>query len=297
VNRMFAGVVRNRPADRIVPYLTGLRLPLGLATAVLTFLGTLMLAIGLTGARLETELGGPGARTATLQIVADGTTIEAEARAALDVLRRTEGVLGVRVMEIEEQRALLEPWLGSEAAVEDLPLPLMIDVRTDPPRLDVAGLESRLETAAPQAILDHHDDFRSALAGAAQGLLIFAAATGAALFAALVALLVVVIRAEVLGSSPALRTLRLVGARDSRISGIFARRMTRRVFIASLAGTAAGLVLLAFLPASSEAGFHLMAIAPRGAAWAMPCLVPVLSTLLAWLVASISLRRALRRWS
>jgi cell division transport system permease protein len=291
------GVLREGPADRVMPRAPGVAAPLGLATVVLTFLGALVIALALTGARFGAEFGDPETQSATLQIMADGETIESEARAALDVLRRTEGVLGVRVMEIAEQRALLEPWLGPNAAVQDLPLPLMIEVTTDPSRLDVAGLEVRLAADAPHAIFDDHGALRGEIAGAARGLRIFSIAVCGALLAAFAAVVALACRAEILGSISALRTLRLVGARDSWISGIFARRIVRRVFSASVAGTAAGLMLLALLPSPNRAGFYLASVALGSAGWVLPCLIPALCASVGWIAAQISLRRAIRRWS
>ena len=69
------------------------------------------------------------------------TTIEAQARAALDVLRTTPGVRSVRMVDLAEQERLLEPWLGPEIPIESLPLPLMIEVATDRDALDAASLE------------------------------------------------------------------------------------------------------------------------------------------------------------
>lgn len=291
-------LLRTRPADEVLPQSAGITVPLGLASAVLAFLATLLIALGLTGARLETVLGAPHSQAATLQIMADGATIEAEARAALDILRQTEGVLSLRIFELEEQRALLEPWLGSDAAVEDLPLPLMIEVMVDPGRLDVARLEAALETGgAPHAIFNDHGALRGQLAGAARGLRVFAVTTLGAVLLALAAVLFLAARATILGSSPAIRTLRLVGARDGWISRIFERRMMRRVLVTSLAGTAAGLVLLSVLPAASQAGFFLIAIAPEGFGWAAPCLIPLLAAALGWLAVRLALRGVIRSWS
>jgi cell division transport system permease protein len=283
--------------DAIVPVTPGTIAPLALATAVLAFLATLLVAVGLTGGRLDAEFGSTGRQSATLQIMADGVSLETEARAALGVLRGTEGVLGVRMMEIEEQRALLEPWLGGGANIKDLSLPLQIAITMDPLRLDVPDLRRRLSLEAPHAVFEDHSSLYGALAGAAAGLRIFAWTACSALLLTQGAIAFMAARAHVLGSGSAIRTLRLVGARDGWISRILARRMTRSVLLASLAGTCAGLLLLVMLPEPNPVGFYLIAITPTGAGWAAPLVIPAIATALGWLAARRTLYRMIRRWS
>lgn len=285
------------PTDSIVPPVPGFAWPLRIATAILTFLAVMLLALGLTGNRLATELGEPQVQSATLQIITDASSIEDEARAALDVLRRTQGILSVRVLEIDEQRRLLEPWLGTGAAVEDLPLPLMIDVTTDPTLLDVALLEAELAAEAPDAIFDDHGTLRSELSRAARGLQVFAFGTAGALGLGFVALFLLAARATILGSRGAIRTLRLIGARDGFVAGIVSRRMTRVIFFSALVGCIIGLIVLRLLPDQSPSGFYLVAIMPHGVDWIFPCLVPVLAALLGWLVTRRTVRRMIRQWS
>ncbi|WP_424932854.1 cell division protein FtsX [Amaricoccus macauensis] len=288
---------RSDSAEATLPPITRLLRPLRLATAVLAFLATLLLALGLTGVRFENAFGGPRAQSATLQIVADGASIEAEARAALEVLRLTEGVLSVRMIEIEEQRALLESWLGAGASIEDLPLPLMIDVTIDPTRLDIPGLEGRLAVEAPNATFDDHGSLRSELATVSRWLGLFAFATVALVALALAAVFRLASHAAVLGCRDAIRTLRLIGARDGFVSRILARRLTRAAVYASVTGTLAGLLLLMALPAQSSSGFFLVAIAPHGLEWIAPCLVPLVAAPLSWFCARQTLRRMIRTWS
>ena len=57
--------------------------------------------------------------------------MEEQARAALNVLRTTPGIGDVRVLDLAEQKRLLEPWLGADVPLESLPLPVMIEVDCD----------------------------------------------------------------------------------------------------------------------------------------------------------------------
>lgn len=63
----------------------------GVAAAILTFFAALALALALAAGRLADQWQGDLADTATLQILADAADMEAQARAALEVLRTTPG--------------------------------------------------------------------------------------------------------------------------------------------------------------------------------------------------------------
>lgn len=288
---------RDRAADRLVPRRAGEQAPLAAVTAILAFLAALALALGLAGGRLVENWGGKLAGTATLQIVAEGAVVEQEARAALETLRATPGVRSVRIVELDEQRALLEPWLGTEADIESLPLPLLIDVGIDPGRLNVGALNLALAKSAPHAVFDDHGSLRSGLVSAAGGVRIFAFGTLGILAVAFAAVYVLAARAAALANAPIIRTLRLVGARDSFVAAIFARRLGWLALAAGAVGTAAGLALLALLPRESTQGFYLVAIGPEGRGWLLPLLVPVAATLLGWAATRATLARLLRRWT
>lgn len=283
--------------DRLLPRHKGETLAIGILTAVLCFVAVIACALGLAGGRLAEAWGGPLAETATLQIVADAPVMETEARAALDLLRQTPGVRGVRMVELEEQRALLEPWIGPAAGVEDLPLPLMIEVRTDPLRLDVAALRDRLLAVAPHASFDDHGVLRSELVFSARALQVFGFGTLAVLAIAQIAAFVLQARASVFRSGETLRTLRLVGARDGYISRRFARRSLDPAIRAAATGGIAALALLNILPAAQEQGFYLVAVAPAGWTWLLLLLVPLSAIALSWIATILTSRRMLRRWT
>ncbi|MEM8572568.1 MAG: FtsX-like permease family protein [Pseudomonadota bacterium] len=283
--------------DALLPGVAWVLPFLSLGTCLLCFLAVMMLGLGLSGLRIGADMGAPRAQPATLTIVADGAAVEAQARAALAVLEETAGILSVRMIEIAEQRALLEPWLGDSAAIDALPLPLMIEVGTDPLRLDTPALERALAEVAPGAAFDNHGALRGELARGALGLRIFAFAALAAIALAFLSLLSLALKASLAAASGAIETLRLIGARDDLIRKIVTRRFLFRTFGAGLIGALAGCGVLALFPPESETGFYLTAISPRGADWVLPATVPVAAALLAWIAARVAVWRAVRRWS
>ncbi|MBV8494658.1 MAG: hypothetical protein JO162_14410 [Alphaproteobacteria bacterium] len=121
--------------------------------------------------------------TLTLEIPAAASPARTEMSLAL--LRQTNGVRSVRLLDTTETARLLEPWLGSAAAADTLPVPRLVDVKIDPDAaIDVVALRERLSSIAPGAQLEDH---RPSLA-AARGAALHAAALIALGLAALVAL-------------------------------------------------------------------------------------------------------------
>lgn len=287
----------DRGADRVVPRGARAAVSVGFLAAVMAFFAVLALALALAAGRLADSWSGELARDATLQVFAPQEQVEAQARAALNVLRTTPGILSVRVVTLEEQTDLLEPWLGPGFAVETLPLPLMIAVTTDRATLDQDSLALRLSAEAPGAVFDDHAAWRMPLVTTAERLRIFALACLGLTVLALAAVIGLAAQAAVAANGQVIQTLRLIGARDSYISHAFTRRFTLRAAGGAVLGMGAGLALLAALPRATEQGFFLVGIGLRGWHWALPLLVPVIAGFVAWGITRLATRASLRRWS
>lgn len=282
-------------AARLVPPGAHSGLTVTMLSAIMAFFAVLVLALALAAGRLAEDWGGSLANSGTLQVFGGGEDVEVQARAALNVLRTTPGVQSVRMIGVEEQRNLLEPWLGSEAAVDSLPLPLLIEVVTDPMRLNIESLKLRLEGEAPDAVYDDHSGLRASLVLTAQRLRLFAFVCLGLIVMALVAVLGLAAQAAVAANTQVIRTLRIVGARDGYIVGAFTRRFLMRALAGSAVGSAVGLGLIAVLPQASEPGFFLVGIGPVGWNWAAPLLVTPVAGIIAWAATGWAVRRRLLR--
>lgn len=266
----------------LLPRPGGGGVPVAVQAAVLSFFAVLALALGLAAGRIAADWAGDAARTATLQLLAPSAAMEAQARAALEVLRTTQGISAVRIIEIEEQQAILAPWLGTDAAFDALPLPLLIEVTVDPKLLDRAALDARLAGEAPGAVFDDHAVWRRPLAASAERLRIFAFASLGALGLAFGAGLVGAARGTLARHGREIATLSLVGARPGFIAGLFARPCARNALVGGIVGTVLATGLLALLPQTDERGFFLIGIGLRGWHWALPAAVPIVVAGLAW---------------
>src|SRR5260221_7876068 len=111
--------------------------PLDLVIAVMAFLAALALGSSLLAERAATGWRLGLADRLTVQIVppARGNAapmLETETAAALDVLRATPGIAHADALSAEETGALVEPWLGKDALIPELPLPRLVDATITP---------------------------------------------------------------------------------------------------------------------------------------------------------------------
>lgn len=284
-------------AARLAPGCRGPAAAAAIVAAAVAFFATLALALTLAASRLADDWSAELAGAATLHVYAADEAVETQTRAALEVLRTTPGVLSVRIIEVDEQRELLAPWFGTEAALDALPLPLLIEVQADRDALDPEALAARLAVEAPGAVYDDHAAWRAPLVASARRLAGFGVAAFAAMAAILAATTAVAATATVAGNGAAIRTLRLVGARDSVIGAAYTRRVTIHAALGAVVGAALGAGLVALLPAGDETGFFLIGIRFVGWQWLAALLAPPVLAATGWLAARLAARRALRRWS
>lgn len=141
---------------------------------------------------------------------------------ALAILHGIPGVLEARIVEQNEVARLLGPWLGDAAAIRELPLPTLIDLRLDPadtPRANV--VQQKLAASIPGARLDDHgawttDLTRLAGTGEAMGLVLFVIIALAA-----TATVATAARARLAINRPEIELLHRIGASDLYIARQF----------------------------------------------------------------------------
>lgn len=144
--------LKGDPSSRFLPWLVALMVFLSAVSVAGVFV------INTVIARWDHDVSG----TLTVQVIPVGgeggeAVTDERVRQAVDVMRRTPGVLTVRALDKRQTLALLEPWLGSTDVVQDLPLPRLIDVAVDPEaRVDLAELSDRLSHAVSGASIDDH---------------------------------------------------------------------------------------------------------------------------------------------
>ncbi len=258
--------------------------------AVLCFLACLTAVGALAADRAARGWTSQLSDSATVVIQPRGPeTPDAAAARAAEVLAGVKGVSEARALEKEKAEALLEPWLGREALIDDLPVPRLVTVDLDPKTPAKAGdLDRALKAAGVDAKVDDHsvwiDDIKRA-AGFARWsalaicLLIIAAATAVIGFAT---------RAGLAAHRDVIEVLHLSGAETGFVARLFQTRFATAAGIAGLFG-AGGAAVVAALARLAGGGQGLTPVLPL--AW-IDLLAVLPAPLLAALTAAVAARLA-----
>lgn len=272
-------------AGRFLPWVVALMVYVGALAAMglIVLHGTLRAA--------ESSLGS----ALTLQVPADASG--SRLATIMAVLRRTKGVQSAHLFAAAETAKLLEPWLGPNVPLDELPVPRLIDVRIDaaaPP--DVATLRQEIASVLPQAHLEDHrialERARHAarrieglLAGAIAAVLLLIAAS--VTFAVQTALLIRRLDIEV---------LHLLGASDAAIAGRFAARYLGLGLVGGAVGAVAAVLTIAVV---GRGGGLLQLPAPASARglidWRLWVVLGAAAAA-AGLIAMASAQLTVRRW-
>lgn len=213
--------------------------------AVLVFLASLTALGALAADRAARGWSSQLQGAATVVVRPRGIeSVDTAAARAAEALAGVKGVTEARALEKREAEALLEPWIGRELPMDDLPVPRLVTVDLDsrnPP--SAQALEGALQAAGVDATLDDHrlwigDIERAAgiarWAAIAVFLLIAAAAGGVIGFAT---------RAGLAAHHDTIEVLHLYGARHSFISQLFQIRFARTAALAGLFGALAAAII------------------------------------------------------
>lgn len=169
-----------------------------------------------------------------------------ELAVALELIRATPGVASADLLSEADMRALLAPWLGEGPDLALLPLPVLIDVALQEGGPDpLASLARRLSGAGYDAQIDGHGEWVERLRPAANAMRSLAYG-GLAIVAAAAALTVAIACSAALAAQARMvELLKLVGAEDGYVSGMFVRRFRNLSFVGSAAGAAGAAATLA----------------------------------------------------
>jgi cell division transport system permease protein len=217
--------------------------------AIMTFLAALAASAALLVAQASVEWRAEASSEASVQVrPTPGRDMDADLKAAADMLRETPGVRDAQIYTKAESEALLAPWLGQGLDLSELPTPRMIVVKFDSrQRPDLSALRVDLADAVPSAVLDDHHIFLERLGDMSRA----AVAVSAMIFVLIVGAMGIAVasatRAAVATNREIVEVLHIVGAADTFISREFQRRFLALGLRGALAGggAAIGFLLLA----------------------------------------------------
>jgi len=252
------GAVRRvRRAAPIVPPQSIAGRALILVIAIMTFLSSLTLGavtlVNDTAAAWQTEI----AREATVQIKpADGLDMETALEDARSVAASFAGVREATIIDRAATQRLLEPWLGPDLEIDELPVPRLIVVTIDPTSPpDFSAMRLALIETVPTAILDDHRTWVDRLVAMARTTVTIGLSALVLMLTATVLTVIFATRGAMAGNGHVIEVLHFVGAEARFIAAQF-----RRHFLATgMQGAAAGgaLAMLVFVTFSWWASRNL----------------------------------------
>lgn len=213
--------------------------------AIMTFLACLTLgAVSLvqnTASTWQSQIS----HEATIQIrPVDGTDMQARLQQASRIAEGFPGVTGTRVIDRAATRRLLEPWLGTNLDLDELPVPRLIVVSIDnasPP--DFAAMNKALTAKVPGASLDDHRKWVDRLVSMSRSTVVIGLIVLGLVLAATVLTVVFATRGAMSGNGHIIEVLHFVGAEEKFVSRQFERHFLLTAFKGALLGGIAAIVV------------------------------------------------------
>jgi cell division transport system permease protein len=209
-------------------------------------------------------------------------------------LSSAPGVTRVEPVREEEMRRTLARWLGPAAKSADLPVPALINFDTRA-GADVRAIQQRVAAVAPAARVSAHGDRVAPLLRSMRVLQWLAFGLVLLLSAAAAAAVVLAARGALDTHRFTIEVMHGIGATDLQLTHLFQRKIAIDAFVGSLAGAAAGALVLLLL----ASGASFVAEFTGGASLSAGDLVilfllPLALTVLATWVARMAVLAALR---
>ena len=242
-------LLRDRTFHSIVPRASVAGTALTLVIAIMAFLASLTLGavvlVGDTARGWQSDI----AREVTVQVrPTDEIDLDAAIIRARQIVGALPGVVSVRVIDPEATARLLEPWLGSDLNLQELPVPRLIAVEVDennPPNF--GELKKQLKDTVPGASLDDHRAWVDRLTTMARATILSGIVVFALMMAATVLTVIFATRGAMAGNRNVIEVLHFVGAEQSYIAAQFQRHFLLLGMKGAIAG---GVVAMAIFLAT-----------------------------------------------
>jgi cell division transport system permease protein len=277
-------------ADRRLLGTSRFRGPMPWVIAIMSFSIIIVAATGLALAGSAASLSEAIASRYSVE-VADGAQ---NLGAVVATLERSPGVASVEPVPESEMRRTLERWLGPAAEAADLPVPALVNFDARP-GTDLGAVEKRVQAIAPAARISAHRDKVAPLLRSMRALQWLAFGLVLLLGAAAAAAVVLAARGALDTHRFTIEVMHGIGATDLQLTHLFQRKIAIDALVGSLAGAAAGAIVLLLL----ASGASFLGELTGGAAlppWGLIVLLllPLVLTGLATWVARMAVLAALR---
>ncbi len=227
-----------RSGQSIVPRETVAGTALIFVIGIMTFLACLTLGavsmVNSSAAKWQNDIS----REVTIQIRPfDDLEMEKAIRDASRVALTFDGVSKVTALNDVETARLLEPWLGSDLQLEELPVPRLLTVTlADGAKPDFVKMREQLEAQVPGSTLDDHRTWVDRLTTMALTMVAIGTTVFLLMMAATVTTVIFATRGAMAGNKDVVDVLHFVGADSKFIS----REFQKHFLILGLKGAACG---------------------------------------------------------
>lgn len=216
----------------------------------------------------------------------------------LEILRETEGVASADLLDREDMTKLLEPWLGTFANEDGLPLPYLIDVTLhENATLNTAALAAQLRKYTPDVAVDDHRVWLADFIDLARTIQFVAFAVVGLVGITSILAVAFVTRSGITMHHQVIEMLHQMGAQDAYV----ARQFQAHTFFLAARGALAGggitiltLMVIAHAAHDLEAAF-LPSVGLTPWNWGALATVPVFATVIAVLTARLTVLKYLAR--
>lgn len=169
----------------------------------------------------------------------EGRDMDKALVSARDIALEFDGALGAEIVDKATTSRLLEPWLGEDFNLEELPVPRLVVITIDkdnPPNFD--GMRRALADAIPDAHLDDHRTWAGRLVSMAQNTVFIGVALLSLVLIATVLTVIFATRGAMSVNNEIIEVLHFVGAEASFIANEFQRHFLLTGFYGGAIGGA-----------------------------------------------------------
>lgn len=275
--------------------------------AVMTFLGTLILGCFfiLNNSLLDWKKGVQGSLTIQvppIEEVKDGQTkiqYEKSIDEIFTILSQTQGIEQVRVVDDQTLLGLLEPWLGKQDSLNNLPIPRLIEVIVSSDNsLKLDLLQQDLIAINSDITVQDHQKFIQPIFEFVESLQLLAITILGLILLSMMGVIIFTTRTSLAIHNDVIEVLHMVGANDHYIARQFDRQAFRYAFIGGLLGVSGAICLLLVFLLSfhmSQNDNQSLSVLLNIWQWIVILMTPFFISAIAMMSAHLSVRKSLKQ--
>lgn len=244
VRSLFGG---KKGRNSIVPERSVASQTLMIVVAIMSFLTCLTFAMVTIVWQQASDWQADIAQEVTVQVrPVDGVDFDGEISKAIKISEDTPGITNVQIVDDEWSERLLQPWLGNEFDLSELPVPRMLVLELDQSRrANLRGLAQRLSDNVQGASLNDHRLWLDRLNSMANTTVAVGITVMGLMLTAMTLSVTFATHGAMTSNKEVIEVLHFVGGRDTFIATEFQRRFMSLGLKGGVAG--GGVAILCFI--------------------------------------------------